>query len=310
METLIAPLQEIGEYQELRVALDRGQTPVQVSGLSGATRSQFIASFFEEAPVRLIITHDEIRGAELVEDLRLYDPDVLYYPPKDLIFFSADVHGQTITDERLAVIRRLRQTVSEKKSDQAVGPGTITIVTTIDGGMDSCLPFSYYQQYEMTLRNGDACDLTELSERLVEMGYDSAGQVEREGEFSIRGGIMDIFPATEETAFRIELWGDEIDSIRSIDVESQRSIETVKEITITPATEIMLTEEQALAGLHRITQEAEERIRTLRDDGRGEAAGRLKSHIDSFRDTFEAYHGLVNLESYIRYFAPEEPVSF
>ena len=83
-----------------------------------------------------------------------------------------------------------------------------------------------------------AWDLEELKKTLVSLGYERMGQVEGEGQFAIRGGILDIFPLTEETPVRVELWGDEVDSIRSFDVESQRSIENLEELVIYPATEV------------------------------------------------------------------------
>lgn len=82
------------------------------------------------------------------------------------------------------------------------------------------------------------------------MGYESASQVETAGEFAIRGGIIDIFPLTEENPYRIELWDDEIDSIRSFDVESQRSIENLESIEIYPAAELILTEQEKQEGLN------------------------------------------------------------
>ena len=73
--------------------------------------------------------------------------------------------------------------------------------------------------------------------RLAEMKYERVAQIEGPGQFAVRGGIIDIYPLTEELPVRIELWDDEIDSIRSFDVESQRSVENLEEITIYPASE-------------------------------------------------------------------------
>ena len=78
-----------------------------------------------------------------------------------------------------------------------------------------------------------------MKEELVELGYERTGQVELPGQFSVRGGIIDIYPLTEDNPWRIELWDDEVDSIRSFDAESQRSLENVDEITIYPAAEKM-----------------------------------------------------------------------
>ena len=103
--------------------------------------------------------------------------------------------------------------------------------------MDYLLPLRVLKKHIRTLKNDSELDLDAFSRELADMGYERCAQVEAAGQFSIRGGILDIFSLTEENPWRIELWGDEIDSIRSFDVESQRSIENLTEITIYPATE-------------------------------------------------------------------------
>lgn len=85
--------------------------------------------------------------------------------------------------------------------------------------------------------NDSVLKLDEMAERLSDVGYDREVQVEGPGQFAVRGGILDIYPLTEEFPVRIEFWGDEVDSIRTFDVESQRSIENMTEITIYPAVE-------------------------------------------------------------------------
>ena len=214
----------------------------------------------------------------------------MYYPAKDFIFYSADVHGQAIVKERLKVIKRLL----EKEP--------LTVVTTLDGGMDYCLPFERYQENRIHVAEEEILDLEEFKKNLVAIGYENTGQVQKEGEFSVRGGIIDVFPLTEECPYRIELWGDEVDGIRRIDVESQRSVETVSEIEIYPATEIFLEEERILEGMHRMEEEMQTCVRRFEEEGKKEEASRLRQSVANFRETYEVYHGLVNLESYVSYF--------
>lgn len=105
------------------------------------------------------------------------------------------------------------------------------------------IPLEEIRKQVLCLRNDSAVDVEQLKRQLVYLGYERCSQVEASGQFSIRGGIIDIFPLTEENPWRIELWGDEIDSIRSFDVESQRSVENLTEIRLYPASEIILDEE-------------------------------------------------------------------
>lgn len=290
METLFAPLGELEEYDQLIRGIKQGEFPVQLIGCMDTQESHMIYGTGRDKRIRLVITHNEVRAKELVEDLKLYDHDVMYYPAKDFIFYSADVHGQAIVKERLKVIKRLL----EKEP--------LTVVTTLDGGMDYCLPFERYQENRIHVAEEEILDLEEFKKNLVAIGYENTGQVQKEGEFSVRGGIIDVFPLTEECPYRIELWGDEVDGIRRIDVESQRSVETVSEIEIYPATEIFLEEERILEGMHRMEEEMQICVRRFEEEGKKEEASRLRQSVANFRETYEVYHGLVNLESYVSYF--------
>ncbi len=293
LNTLYAPLTELEEFEQLKRSVGNNECPVNITGCVDAQKGHMIFGMGMGFRNRLVITHNEVRAKELTEDLKLYGDNVMYYPAKDFIFYSADVHGQAIVKERLKVIKRL----AEKEP--------VTIVTTIDGGMDYCLPFEMYTEHRILVREGDTVDLDELRRSLLYLGYENAGQVEAEGEFSVRGGIVDIFPLTEECPYRIELWGDEVDNIRRIDVESQRSVETVSEVSIYPAAEIFLDEDQAARGLHKISAEMKKCVGRFREEGKVVEAERLTQNIENFRETYQAYHGLVNLESYLRYFTDD-----
>lgn len=290
METLFAPLGELEEYDQLIRGIKQGEFPVQLIGCMDTQESHMIYGTGRDKRIRLVITHNEVRAKELVEDLKLYDHDVMYYPAKDFIFYSADVHGQAIVKERLKVIKRLL----EKEP--------LTVVTTLDGGIDYCLPFERYQENRIHVAEEEILDLEEFKKNLVAIGYENTGQVQKEGEFSVRGGIVDVFPLTEECPYRIELWGDEVDGIRRIDVESQRSVENVSEIEIYPATEIFLEEDRILEGMHRMEEEMQTCVRRFEEEGKKEEASRLRQSVANLRETYEVYHGLVNLESYVSYF--------
>ncbi len=298
MEAILNPLYETESYIGLISALKNDETPVELTGLTDTAKCQFIAASSKDKDYRLIVTYDEKRAREIVADMKLYDSEVVYYPAKDLIFFSADVRGKAITKERLSLIKRL------------ISGTPTTVVTTIDGGMDMCLPYKYYKKYVKDIAVGETIELSDFTTLLTDMGYENVAEVTKEGDFSIRGGIIDIFPMTDETAYRIELWDDEIDNIRRIDVESQRSVEKVESLRIPPATEVMLSEERILAGLHKITNEANELAAKYKKEKKNQAAAMIKNVTDNFKESFELYHGMLNIESYIRYFIEEEPVSF
>lgn len=121
------------------------------------------------------------------------------------------------------------QAVTEKES--------LTVVTSFDAFMDSLLPKEEIVSRILHIKGDSVIHLEAMQEKLVELGYDREVQIEGPGQFAVRGGILDVYPLTEEQPVRIELWGDEVDSIRTFDVETQRSIENLKEISICPAAE-------------------------------------------------------------------------
>ena len=291
METLKAPLRELGEFEEIQEKLKR-RRPVCL-GLSGCVDSQKLHMVFglgDGFRYRLIITYSDKRMREICEDYKFYDKNVCMYPAKDLIFFQADIHGNQLVAERWKVLRRLL----EKEQT--------TIVTTLDSLMEPQVPLSQVQEDIVHIGGSGQIRERELADKLVKLGYEKTYQVEAPGQFSIRGGIVDIFDLTEENPYRIELWGEEVDSIRSFDVLSQRSIESLDSIDIYPATEMILTNEQRARGMHLIGLEAGKQEERLRGQGKVEEAARLHRQIGELREEVLELETKVNLESYVRYF--------
>lgn len=142
------------------------------------------------------------------------------------------------------------------------------MVTTVDGLMDHLLPLSMMKERRILVESGEVLDIGDMKERLRDLGYERTGQVDGMGQFSIRGGIIDIFPLTEELPVRIELWGDEVDSIRSFDPESQRSITQMDSVLIYPAAELTLTKEQMENGTDRIEKEGKKQEKAFREAGK------------------------------------------
>ena len=147
------------------------------------------------------------------------------YPAKDFLFFHADIQGKLLEEQRILAL----QALMEQKN--------VTIITTIDGCMGKVKPLKDLESQLITIDMESIIDLEALKLKFAEMGYERAGQVEAKGQFSVRGGIIDIFPMTEDCPIRIELWDEEVDSIRSFDAQSQRSIEMLDDVKIYPAQE-------------------------------------------------------------------------
>ncbi|BCJ92629.1 transcription-repair-coupling factor [Anaerocolumna cellulosilytica] len=297
MKTFTTPLKELREYNDIKDNLKLKNTPIQVTGCIDSQKCHLISGLSEDYPWKLIITYNDIKAKEIYEDYKLYDKNVFIYPAKDIIFYSADIHGNAIVRDRLKILKRLLQ------------KEPVTVITTLDGGMDRILPLEYLKKRIILLEEGGSLDLTKLQAELIHLGYERQGQVEGPGEFAVRGGILDIFPPTEECPYRVELWGDEVDSIRSFDIDSQRSIERISSISIYPAAEMILTEDRLLMGLKKIDEEKKEHVKKLREQMKTEEAARIHDIIEEFRENIESFQGSVGIDSFIRYFY-DNTVSF
>ena len=225
MKAFLTPLQGLAEFEQIKEKSKTNKGILQVSGCMESQKSHLMYGLSGIAPYRLILAEDERRAREIYEDYRFYDRKVYSYPAKDLLFFQADIHGNLLIRQRMKVIKAL---LEEKE---------LTVVTSIDGCMDFLESLEKIKEQLIHYESDGTVDTEQLKNQLVALGYERVGQVEMPGQFSVRGGIVDIYCLTEENPWRIELWGDEIDSIRSFDPESQRSLENLEELTIYPAVE-------------------------------------------------------------------------
>ena len=225
MKAFLTPLQGLAEFEQIKEKSKTNKGILQVSGCMESQKSHLMYGLSGIAPYRLILAEDERRAREIYEDYRFYDRKVYSYPAKDLLFFQADIHGNLLIRQRMKVIKAL---LEEKE---------LTVVTSIDGCMDFLESLEKIKEQLIHYESDSTVDIEQLKNQLVALGYERVGQVEMPGQFSVRGGIVDIYCLTEENPWRIELWGDEIDSIRSFDPESQRSLENLEELMIYPAVE-------------------------------------------------------------------------
>ena len=228
MQALLAPLGELADYQEILKDRKKGNGIIQIAGCVESQKTHLMYALGDGFEFRVIVFSSEEKAKKAYEEYRIFTEDVYLYPARDLLFYYADIKGALLTAQRMGVLRAL----IEKEKD-----ASITVITTIDAFLDGLASPSRLKKQRIVLAGGDVVDLTGLEKNLTEMGYERESQVEGPGQYAVRGGIVDIFPLTEELPVRIELWGDEIDSIRSFDTESQRSVENLDKVTIYPASE-------------------------------------------------------------------------
>lgn len=223
MKAFTEPLFELAEFENIQKIKYREKGMIQIAGSTGSQKSHLAYALSGDSRRILYILSDEEKAKEILEEYQFLDVNVFFYPAKDFLFYQADIRGKYLIKQRMEVLKALKE------------EETVTVITTIDALMDGIQPPAEVERAVTSLHTGDVVDLQQLENRLSDMGYDREVQIEGPGQFAVRGGILDVYPLTEDMPVRIEFWDDEIDSIRTFDAGTQRSIENREEIVIYPA---------------------------------------------------------------------------
>ncbi len=229
MQAFLAPLAELAEYKEIFGRRLKEKGILQIAGCVNSQKTHLMYALGDGCYYKIIAFSSDEKAKKAYEEYRFLDKEVYLYPAKDLLFYHADIKGKYLVKQRMEVVRA----IIEAGEDTG-----ITVITTVDAFLDGMPKLEEIQEKRVHISADGAVDFTKLQEKLSAMGYEREVEVDAPGQFAVRGGILDVFPLTEEQPVRIELWGDEVDSIRTFDVENQRSIENLEEVTIYPAAEL------------------------------------------------------------------------
>lgn len=290
MNSFYYPLLKLNEYEQVRDCLSQKKT-CQVTGCSDSQLAHFITGLSDGYRQKVIVTFSALKAKEIYDDIKGFTDDVVMYPSKDFIFFSADVHGNLILQQRLEFIEKI---VEDKP---------FTVIVTADAFMDKIQPLDKIKDNYLEISEGSVIEQDALKKKLVKMGYETVEQVDSPGQFAIRGSIIDIYTLTDEVPYRIDFWDDEVDIIKSFEIENQRSIENLESIKIYPATEYFFTEEEIKAGLDKIKLELNKTVEKFRKKFKTEEAHRLKTTVEEFITNMEINPFGVSIDSYVNYFS-------
>lgn len=226
MDTFYEPLLQLEMFVQARERLLKDRGLLLLTGCVESQKTHLMYSLGRGRQVKLVLTYSELKAKEIYEEYQALGEEVFYYPAKDFLFFHADIQGNELLKQRMTAVSRL------------LSGQPLVMITTLDGCMDPLLPVEKLKELILTIGTESVIEMDAMKKRLVRMGYERTGQAELPGQFAVRGGILDIYPLTEEYPVRIELWDDEVDSIRSYDASSQRSLENLEEIVLYPAAEL------------------------------------------------------------------------
>lgn len=228
MNDIVKILPNFKKFNDYISNVKDNTSPIMLSGLTDSGKVHFAYStyFYAEKPI-CIITYNELQAKKIIRNLEYFENSINYFPKKEILAYDYLAESKDITYSRIACLNEIHKKQAK------------IIVTTIEAVSQKIIPEDVLYKNILELKIGDVINLEEIKQKLVLLGYERQDVVENKSEFSVRGGIIDV-AISEKHGIRIELWGDEIDSIRTFDINTQRSLEKRENIKIYPAHEFLL----------------------------------------------------------------------
>ena len=291
LQGVMQPLKDNMKFKSITEKISEKTFPINIYGISESGKSYIINGIFEENDNSMVVvTHSDVDAKNSYEDLSFYTTDVFYFPVREVVFYNVDAISGDLRWARLKVIKEILQ--NERKK---------IIVTSIDALTSLYTPKEYYLRYSMIIKTGDDIDLKEISKSLLQCGYERVEVVEGKGEFSFRGGILDVFPPTSAYPYRVELFGDEVDSIRTFNTESQRSIEKVEEFSIFPSKEVIVDDECRSRAVQNINEELKKVIANVSKENK-ESVEKIKGIVGKNIELLNNTYYFETIDSYLPFF--------
>ena len=234
MNTIISKLQELQKFKQYIQEIEEKNSPITISGLSDVGKIQFAYSTKQSLnrPI-CIVTYNEIEARKIVKDLSYFTnefEEVLYFPKREIASYDYIAESKDLPYERIEVLNKIQKNKAK------------IVVTTVEALMQKMITKSSLYKNCLEFKVGKRYSLEEVKQNLILLGYERNDLIEGKGQFSVRGDIIDV-ALTETKGVRVELWGDEVDSIRNFSISSQRSNEMLDKIEIMPVHEFILEDE-------------------------------------------------------------------
>ena len=228
MNTILGELGKSQKFIEIVNKIENEKSPIAISGLNdvGMVNLDVAIHEFTKRPI-CILTYNEIQAKKIYDDIKYFTDNVVIFPKKEVVTYDYIAESKELPYERIEALNKIKS----KK--------TLIVVTTIEAVMQKLTEKNTVYQNELKFKTGNSYKLDDIKRKLVDLGYVRCDLIEGIGQFSVRGDIVDI-SINEKTGIRLEFWGDEIDSIREFNIETQRSIKNKNEATIYPSNEYIL----------------------------------------------------------------------
>ena len=264
-------------YKDIKNCLLKGYTPAAVTGVSGIHKAMLTAAL-SSLGCCLLICADEADATKMCADMNEMAGEEIscVYPAKDMNFAYMEGISREYEHRRIAAL-----------SDIMSGRCRI-MAASMEACLQGTIPPAALKEYTFTIQTGSELDTAALQKTLIASGYTKTDQVEGTAQFAVRGSIIDVFPVQERQPVRIELWGDEVDSVAYFDIESQRRGEGLEQVTIAPALEIIFP----------AVSEQVRRMEELAKSARGKLTDKIRENIQKDIDLLESGIMLTDLDKY------------
>ena len=228
MNTILGELGKSSNFVKLTSNIENKKSPIAISGLNDVGMVEVLTSVYEytKKPI-CVLTYNEIQAKRIYQDIKYFTENVVYFPKKEVVTYDYVAESKENLYERIEALNKIKNKRSQ------------IIVTTIEAVSQKLPSKNTLYKNEIKFKVGDIYNLEDIKKKLVDLGYVRYDLIDGRGQFSVRGDIVDI-SINQKTGIRVEFWGDEIDSIREFNIESQRSISNKQEVTIYPANEYIL----------------------------------------------------------------------
>ena len=275
MNTILGELGKSSNFVKLTSNIENKKSPIAISGLNDVGMVEVLASVYEytKKPI-CVLTYNEIQAKRIYQDIKYFTENVVYFPKKEVVTYDYVAESKENLYERIEALNKIKNKRSQ------------IVVTTIEAVSQKLPSKNTLYKNEIKFKVGDIYNLEDVKKKLVDLGYVRYDLIDGRGQFSVRGDIVDI-SINQKTGIRVEFWGDEIDSIREFNIESQRSISNKQEVTIYPANEYILEKKlDEVCKIIRKKYELYSNQEIIEEDIEQIKIGNYTSKIDKYFDCF------------------------
>ena len=264
-------LKDYPPYRRIRENLNR--TPISVAGITESAQGHLIYSLCNDTGrSALVITYGDNEARALKDELALYFDDAFHFPERDYILYNIDSTDRSRLNERMSVLSKIGDTKPQ------------IVTASLDAVLQYTADKAVFDEYTIDFKIGERYDIAEITAKLMLMGYVREDMVEGAGQFSVRGEILDIFSPNYDTPVRIDFFDDEVETIKSFDPLSQRSMGTLNEAVICPVTEVILTPEKKAEIVERLSKAVEKAKKSKTD--KSEFIKNMTADIENFNERY------------------------